>query len=211
MLDEAELEEELLSLAAECRVAFAASCCERMLPNYQAFSLTEGWGDYASLRGALDTVWSWLGGEQPPEPVQELARRCGELAPDTEEFTSLFVSAAGDAAAAVSYTLECCLDGDAARAATVGRLAAESVYMYLLTVNDPLTDAHAADPSFEREMKGAPLMRAEVGKQRADLDALKSLDRLDSEILQGLLESSARSGISPLERGLVVNRTPKSI
>ena len=209
MIDEAQLEEELLPLAFEHRVAFAACCCERLLPNYRAFSLMEGWGDYLFLRGALDEVWSWLAGERLSESnVRGAAERCAELAPDTEEFASLFVSAAGDAAAAVAYTLECCLDGEAARAATVGRLAAESVYMYLLTVNDPLTDAHASDPAFEQAMESAPLMRAEVGKQRADLDRLKSLRVLNSETLRGLRESSARSGIRPLERGLVANRTP---
>lgn len=209
MIDEDQLEEELQSLPRECRIAFAASCCERLLPNYQAFSVMEGWGDYALLRGALDEVWSWLAGELPPKShVRRLARLCEELAPDTEEFTSLFVSAAGDAAAAVSYTLECCLDGDAVHAATVGGLAAESVRTYLLSVNDPSAGSHTPDPSCEEEVERAPLMRAEVQKQRADLDTLKPLRALDPDLLRGLRESAARFGIRPLERGLVVNRTP---
>ena len=41
-LDEKELVERLAALSPEARLAFAASCCERMMPNFEAFIVAEG-------------------------------------------------------------------------------------------------------------------------------------------------------------------------
>jgi len=43
-------------------VAFAATVCERLLPNYAAWSAAARWGDPNRLRTALDRVWAALGG-----------------------------------------------------------------------------------------------------------------------------------------------------
>jgi len=186
------------------RTAFAASCCERLLPNYAAFSLAEGWGRPETLRGALDEVWSILGGRPArEEAIRSLVERCVEVAPDTEDFQSLFVSAAGDAAAAVAYTLESCLDGDAGKAAMVGRLSIETLYQYLMRVNDPLTGVHAVDTDFEGQMLKAPLMLAELDKQDHDLRLLQTHDTLTPALLKELRDSSMSAGIRPFERGLV--------
>lgn len=202
--DEEELEGRLGELPAGHRTAFAASCCERLLPNYAAFSRVEGWGRPEVLREALDEVWAALrGGPSREERVRALARTCAGLAPDTEDFQSLFVSAAGDAAAAVSYTLECCLDGDAGRAAMVGRLPVETLYQYLVRVNDPLTGVHGADEAFEEQMLNAPLMSAELDKQERDLRLLRARASLTPELLEELRKSSGEVGIRPFERGLV--------
>lgn len=202
--DEEELAGRLGELPASHRAAFAASCCERLLPNYAAFSRAEGWGRPEVLREALDEVWAALGGRPlREERISSLARACAELAPDTEDFQSLFVSAAGDAAAAVSYTLECCIDGDAGRAAMVGRLPVDTLYQYLVRVNDPLTGVHGSDEEFEKQMLNAPLMSAELAKQERDLRLLRARDSLTPEVLEELRTSSVEVGIRPFERGLV--------
>lgn len=54
------LEKELEGLPPLHRVAFAASCCERLLPNYNAFYFLENWGDPSVLRTALNEVWQIL-------------------------------------------------------------------------------------------------------------------------------------------------------
>jgi hypothetical protein len=202
--DEVRLTKRLEALPPGHRTAFAASCCERMLPNYAAFSRVEGWGRPETLRGALDEVWAILGGRPAREEhVRALVETCVELAPDTEDFQSLFVSAAGDAAAAVAYTLESCLDADAGSVATVGRLATETLDQYLWRVNDPLTGVHAADADFEAQMLKAPLMLAELDRQDRDIRLLQTHDALTPALLEELRESSAYAGIRPFERGLV--------
>ncbi|MBC6423541.1 MAG: DUF416 family protein [Hormoscilla sp. SP5CHS1] len=45
------------------RLAFAAACCERLLPTYNAFCRRENWGNPALLRKALDEVWQVLQGK----------------------------------------------------------------------------------------------------------------------------------------------------
>jgi uncharacterized protein YjaG (DUF416 family) len=204
VFDEERLAGQLKALPTGHRTAFAASCCERMLPNYLAFSRVEGWGRPETLREALDEVWAILGGRPAEEErIRSLVETCVELAPDTEEFQSLFVSAAGDAAAAVAYTLESCLDGDAGRAATVGRLSTETLYQYLTRVNDPLTGVHVSDADFEEQMLKAPLMLAELDKQDRDLQLLQTQDTLTPALLKQLRDSSTSAGIRPFERGLV--------
>lgn len=204
VFDEERLTGQLKALPPGHRTAFAASCCERMLPNYAAFSRMEGWGRPETLRGALDEVWALLSGRPAEEGhVRSLFETCVELAPDTEDFQSLFVSAAGDAAAAVAYTLECCLDGDAGRASMVGRLSTETLYQYLSSVNDPLTGVHAADAGFEEQVLKAPLMLAELDRQERDVRLLQTRDTLTPAVLKELREASAYAGIRPFERGLV--------
>jgi uncharacterized protein len=204
VFDEERLTARLEALPPPRRAAFAASCCERLLPNHAAFSRVEGWGRTQVLREALDEVWAILDGRHADEArVRALVQACIEQAPDTEDFQSLFVSAAGDAAAAAAYTLECCLDGSAERAALAGRLATDTLYQYLTAVNDPLTGVHVADAEFEEQMLKAPLMLAELDKQERDLRLLETQAELTPALLRELRESSASSGIRPFERGLV--------
>jgi hypothetical protein len=204
LFDEERLAGRLKALPTLHRVAFAASCCERLLPNYAAFSRVEGWGRPEKLRDALDEVWHILGGQPAQEEhVRSLVETCIELCPDTEDFQSLFVSAAGDAAAATAYTLESCLDGAAERAAMVGRLSTETLYQYLTRVNDPVTGVHVADADFEEQMLEAPLMLAELDKQEHDLRLLQTHDTLTPALLEELRDSSASAGIRPFKRGLV--------
>jgi uncharacterized protein YjaG (DUF416 family) len=204
MTEESNMIVQLQSLPLKSRVAFAASCCERLVPNYLAFSRMESWGDYEFLRKSLDEVWAWLDGVSFTEQhFRELAETCTNLAPDTEEFSTLFVSAAGDAVAAVVYTLECCLDGDEKKAAIVRGLTTETIYMYLVRVNDPNVEAHLSDPAFDEQMLHAPLMEAEKRKLQQDIDLLERNPTLNSTVLADLRNSSAKAGIQPLERGLV--------
>lgn len=204
MFDEKGLKKRLAALPAPHRAAFAAACCERMLPNYEAFVALERWGDPNVLRGALDRVWQSLEG-RPLGRAQaaDLFEACVSVGPDTEDFTSLFVGAAGNAAASVAYTLQCALDGDPTQATLAGRLAVESVFAYLARVNDPETGVHADDPTFDEQLWRYPLMAAELRKQEGDLLTLSRAAALTPALLEELRRSSQRAGIRPFERGLV--------
>jgi uncharacterized protein YjaG (DUF416 family) len=149
-------------------------------------------------------VWDHLVAEPlSTAVVGELVSACEGALPDTENFSSVFTSAAGDAGAALIYTLECCLDGDTKRAAVVGRLSMHSIYMYLHIVNDPETGTHTADAAFDEWLENAPLISAEIRKQRMDIQALKSHPGLDHHLLDELRRSSGHFGIQPFARGLV--------
>jgi uncharacterized protein len=194
----------LAALPEGQRVAFAASCCERLLPNYNAFVQQERWGQPAFLREALTAVWRQLSGEHLPEAeIRRLAVRCGEAAPNTEEFSGVFVSAALYAAAAISTTLECCLEASPEKVATVAELARDTIDQYLAIVNDPIGGPHVSGEGFYEWITEAPLMTAELLKQWHDIDQLASQDTLDAAFLDLLRASSASAGIQPFARGLL--------
>jgi uncharacterized protein len=115
--DLGELTTNLIALPAKHRIAFASSCCE-LLPNYRAFSLMENWGDVHILEQSLDVVWQFLSGvEVKRGQIHNLKEQCEKVIPDTEVSSSLFTSAALDAASAVYETLTCCLNAGAERVA----------------------------------------------------------------------------------------------
>lgn len=209
IFDESKLTQELSALPVKHRIAFAASCCERLLPNYRAFAVMEHWGDPNLLEQALDEVWKFLEEDSLSEGhVRELIHAGEAVIPDTEDFTSLFAGAALNAASAVLYTLECCLDGDPERAALVGRLAINTIEAYLHIVNDPDTEVHAADSALDEWIQQAPMMTAEVEKQRQDVELLKYQTGLDSDLLHSLRRASGLMGIQPFARGLVCMKDP---
>lgn len=57
------LEKELEGLPGLHRIAFAAACCERLLPNYNAFAREESWGAPFIFRNALNEIWQILQGK----------------------------------------------------------------------------------------------------------------------------------------------------
>jgi uncharacterized protein YjaG (DUF416 family) len=204
MFDEAKLVRELRSLPILHATAFAASCCERTIPNYFAFYEMEKWGNPTLLRQALDIVWAHLSGAtRPVHEIQNLLQSFKLLIPDTEDFSSLFTSQAGDAVASIAYTMESLINEDINLLAVVGRLSFDSVYAYLWTVNDPDTEPHIVEASFEEQIIRLPLIVLEVEKQHQDLALLMSLEKLTIETLEFLQRSSAKLGIRPFERGLV--------
>jgi hypothetical protein len=204
VFDEVKLVQELQTLSWRNRIAFAASCCERLFPNYQAFVIMEKWGDSEILRQALDEIWAFLAGKELQEKqFLELKQNCEQIIPDTEDFNSIFTGAALNAAAAITYTLECCLNKEAEWAALAGRVAINTLDEYIATVNDPETGYHTSSASFYEWVQQAPLMIAELSKQRHDLDTLRSRENLDLVFLKELRQISSSQGIQPFLRGIV--------
>jgi uncharacterized protein YjaG (DUF416 family) len=104
--DEKILRSRLSRMDRKSLVLFGLFMAERLFPNYSAFSKEQSWGDVRTLRLALDVAWAWLEGRQLDNNEIELRiGECESLAPDTEEFHSLYVSAALDAANAAANAL----------------------------------------------------------------------------------------------------------
>jgi uncharacterized protein YjaG (DUF416 family) len=181
------LTKELSGLPPRRRVAFAASCCERLLPNYAAFARDANWGSPSVLREALDQVWAVAGGDNPnPERIRELRTATDRVMPDTESFSSDYTSSALDAGVAVLQALECCIDGDPATSAQAASSARDTVDMYIQT-RDGLQYG-AVD--FETRIRCDSLMVKELEKQRADVQLLASSPFSDKEIATILRSSS---------------------
>lgn len=193
------LKQRLETLSAKQRIAFAASCCERLLPNYYAFAAMEKWGNAALLRKALDEVWGLLKGRIPSrDRVEQLIAECERVIPDTEDFCSASVSAALDAGVCIIETLHCCLDGDAEHAVTVASQARDTVHMYVQARDD----VSYSDPEWEQRIFNDPLMIEELEKQEQDLKDIESTCELTAEFLDRLRESSSASGLRPPQRNV---------
>ncbi len=110
------LEQELKELPHLHRVAFAAAICERMLPNYNAFSRMENWGNPSVPRKALDEIWHILLGEPANvTKLHQLRQECGceGVFPDCDKFCdSYYLFEAQETLFAIRATLQAFLDSD---------------------------------------------------------------------------------------------------
>ncbi len=140
MFHEDEVVQELSALPRQHHVAFAAACCERVLPDYEAFSLSESWGKSKVLRQALDLVWDTLRLNNLPAHdltnFNKYIQLCEKQAPDSDKFSSMFVRPAQNAVGAIASTLECCLRTDLNKISLIRSLPVETLTVYLWTVNN---------------------------------------------------------------------------
>src|SRR5438094_10234920 len=104
------LRERLEQMTPRHAVAFAASCAEILSPNYQTFASDAGWGDPAELDSAIAAAWRFASGTTiEPTVIADLVERCTAIAPDTETFDEISVSAALNSVSAAVAALESCL------------------------------------------------------------------------------------------------------
>jgi uncharacterized protein len=202
--DHDALKDKLEALPVSHRIAFGASCCERLLPNYRAFSLQEAWGNFDLLRYSLDVIWSLLKGSQiDVREIEMLIQQCKEVIPDTENFSSNYTSAALDASASVVETLNSCITGSAENIADVGEMARDTIYLYLASRDASDLSIAQPDNTDEKKISRDPLMIEELNKQNQDIEALMMKKELTPEFLEKLRQSSSTCGIQPFLRGLL--------
>ncbi len=203
------LELGLIRLDQIKRMCFCASCCERILPNYLAFSLIEEWGNYQRLRDVLDEIWIGLYDPSRLSGLRNISlNELVKLGPDTEDFATLFASLAGDAVSAIIYTIEACLkpEDNSAKTKIVSDLVFDSLFEYLATVNDPNIKAHIEIDNYEKEIFSYPLMVSEIENQGRDIEYLTNISTLSKDEILALKIASANHGVQPIKRGLVKAR-----
>jgi uncharacterized protein YjaG (DUF416 family) len=169
--DEQSLRNRLESLPSWKWIAFMLLCCERMVPNFERFSMEASFGDGAVLRSGLRAVWHWLATSQLPQNLKDLRNACKEQAPDTENFQSEFTSAALDAATATEIVLDALEQPLISMVVEVAGLSRDTIDLYVQAIRD-------LDPTaktFDAAIVADPLMQRELSRQREDLDALDSL------------------------------------
>jgi uncharacterized protein len=189
------------------RLAFVATCCERFVPDYYAFAHLSKGGDPGLIMGALDGVWSFLKGKSLDEKhIHTLRYSFSSLIDHTEENASVYGLQAFWAIAALDATLQYCLDQQIKSVFDVIELRINALLAYLRDVNYPSKNFLTRDEQliFDDWIYRAPLLRAELKKQREDLDTLKSCERLDSEFLDSLRANAKTVGIYFMERRLIL-------
>jgi uncharacterized protein YjaG (DUF416 family) len=142
-----------------------------MFPNYIRFQHEFRWGDYRSIRSALDIGWNWLedmniGHAQ----LAELRNACARSAPETEDFDTILASAALDAASAACLLLDQIPNAVPEKAVEVSTLARDTVDMYVQV----LDNMPANSLGLEERIRLHPLMQKEIERQYFDLDLLSN-------------------------------------
>lgn len=189
-------EETSLLLATEClsiwkRIGFMAYCCERMIPNYRLFNEETGFGSVDVLRQALDSVWTWMERAESPLDLGRLVSACDLQAPDTEDFSSIYTSAALDAASAVALTLESIETAEVNQLIEVATLARDTAFMF--------SDWQSGGEALGVSKLMHPVLELELRTQRESLMFLKRMgeDRRHGAAQLRALWSNLQQGSLP--------------
>jgi uncharacterized protein YjaG (DUF416 family) len=177
--NEAFLKTKIDPLSLNHRILFALSCCERLLPNYLIFYKHHSWGEPKVLRYALDRVWSVLNGDEIVEEIENLIQKCDEVTPDTEDFDSIFVSPALDAASSVMLILEFVKNHSVEKVLEIASLSRDTVDMYI----QELENMDSNDPNLEEKILGHHFMQRELVRQREDLELLRKAEVINEDVI----------------------------
>lgn len=198
------LEKELEKLPPLHRIAFAASICERMLPNYYAFAREEGQGNPSILRTSLDEVWKILQGKAVEvEIIELLIRNCQEaIVPGDYVLESRYSAESHLVVVAISSTLKACLDSDNIEAIIkVVKVVGDTIFGFL-DIEKEITEQDWLQKSWEmqvEEISKHPFTLREIAKEQEDLRRLKEGEILDREFLESLRASFNNSGRSLID------------
>jgi uncharacterized protein len=177
---------QLERLPNRLRVAFAAACAERQLPNYIRFSKASGEGNPERLVGALRRVWEDI--EGTPVGLAELRDwldSCMSLLPkeDLDDgHLCLLGYFAEDAVAAVAYAIEARLNCDPREAVESARRAFTALDEY---VSDML-NIRSIGQKEEAQILTHPLVQAESKRQRVDLVHLQEIAKSPASEKEGI-------------------------
>jgi uncharacterized protein len=199
------LKKELEDLPELHRVAFAAACCERMLPNYNAFCKIFNWGVPEVPRIALDEVWEILQGKLAyPARVNQLKEDCGreDVFPDSLDF-------AGDALdpqevlIAIRATLTACLDPSVENIVYTVESARNTIEAYIPYKDTSFNVSREQDgrEKFREAIANHPFAVREMAKEAEDLQRLKETETLDRDFLEWLRTSFNNDGKSLIDVG----------
>ncbi len=206
MFDEPVTHDRLERLATDHLIAFGASCCERLAPSYRAFWIMHKWGNPGTLETALDVMWRRCSERvDDPDRVRALLAECDLLAPDDEAFGTIFTQQAIGAVGAIWSLLDFSLSRDVSRIVAIATTAVETTKYYVMAVNWPSGKWVSPDEAerLENWIKTAPLVQAEIEKQRRDLGQLEAIDVLDTAFVDEFRTAANDVGIHPIRRGLV--------
>ncbi|WP_179958294.1 DUF416 family protein [Chitinimonas arctica] len=168
--DGATLKARLTKLDGNRQLAFGAFCCERLVPNYIAFQQDTDWGDFSSLRKALDIVWKFLSGESVSvQEIKNATQACELAAPSSDDFASLYVSSAQDACFSVCSLLDHLRENNVGRIVQAATYATDSVDLYIQEIEG----LAPSDLLLDNKILVHPLMQRELTQQQEDLKAIE--------------------------------------
>jgi hypothetical protein len=203
-MEHLDLRSQIEGLERRAQTAFAALCCERLLSNYEAFQVSEQWGDISALTVGLESAWKYIQGfDIGHNTLSTLQSACKAAAPDTEDFTSLYAELALTTASAIYLLLQAIKDGRPESIIRVAELALTAIDEYLNRVTEPLLMAHGRDSVFDEWVQQAPMFLAEQIAQQENIYSARRILTMTDKQINSLRERERNRGIQPILRGIV--------
>lgn len=180
-----EIESDLNEISEDKKVLFCTLTCEKLLPNYEYFHQQTGWGNPEILKEGLVLLYDFVLKEHfNKKEVESLLAQIDLIIPDTEDFESIEVSFALDAANAVHNTLNYLLNRSLNYIFDIITNATDTVDMFI----EEKYDLDMSQKDSERIISEDALMIREKDRQANLIKKLKgmSLKRVTSEIVKDL-------------------------
>ncbi len=202
------LKKELEGIYHLKRVAFAASCCERLLPNYNLFAREENLGNPSRIRKALDEVWQVVRGNPiDVSRIEQFRENClAEISLQEDEiFKFGHDYEAQLAVLAVSCALESCLETiNTPLVINIVKHVRDTIYEFLIVMSDEHGTPDLFNKSFEEQceqLSKHPFTLRELEKESEDLQRLQGVEHIDSELIEWLRTSFDNNGKSVIDLG----------
>jgi uncharacterized protein YjaG (DUF416 family) len=194
-LDESWLRQEIEHLTKGKQLSFALLLCERMVPALEEFAREVDF-DGSFYRDGLDGAWQYLEKEGASSNYSEMAEKCLDLAPDTEEFSHPLTSAALNAALSIAATISFLADHDVDHVVEAAGLTRDTAALYAQAIETTPPRSLGFD-----EIMKHPLVQRELRQQAEDLEFLQALPADDTQRLISLLKERAAGtpGLLPPE------------
>jgi hypothetical protein len=195
------MEQAIAKLSTFHQLAFAASCCERLLPNYRAFYRENQHGNPDILRIALDEVWQFIQETSMDfTRIRQLIADCDDAVPDIDG--GIYIYQAECAAMAIYYTLQACLEPmNIKLMVKVVECVGNTIDEFIRLQKD-ITEPSWFEKSYEEqkeEIAHHPFTVRETAKQIEDLHRLKEVGILDRSFLESLRTSFDNGGRSLID------------
>jgi uncharacterized protein YjaG (DUF416 family) len=190
------LKNRLNNFSNKQQLAFGVLCCERLIPNYSAFQNEVGWGDISIVRGALDGVGASFDHKAlNSQEIINAALLCESVAPNSENFSSLYVTSAQDTCFAICNLLDFLLESDTNKIVQVATYATDSVDLYIQEIERISPD----DPQLEQKILLHRLMQRELLQQEEDLKAIELASSINQNFLINRKAACSNRGKSNLD------------
>lgn len=153
------------------QLVFGISVCQRLLPNFKFFAIKNHVNGTSTLEDCLQKAWEniFLGLTLKDEINN--AHLCESVAPSTEDFDTILVSSALDAAMSISLLMKAFVQKDTHLIVDIATLARDSVDMYVQDIDN----LDSNDSDIEQKIFSHNLMQNELKQQRLDLEYLATL------------------------------------
>jgi hypothetical protein len=178
------------------RVAFAASCAQRLQAVLHSFvSDTASVAQAKVFDQALDYVWLHTLAPHEPDTTRQLYAEVLALIPDEDDIEwTPTIPYVDDALSAVAYCLRCLETGEPQEAVWAARRVYEAIDHFVISRDDLVP----SQPSAEAGILADPLIQAELERQARDIAELSALPALSEELVNRLRRRSTFEQAIPL-------------